>query len=104
MMRRAALLHCRSAASDALAPFRKLIPWRVAFGRARISLCTAPAGGVVISQEAGPFANLDEGALRGVGPHGAVRSFSKKAGVVDEGGETHSPYILRSGLVKAIWC
>ena len=54
-----------------------------------------------MSQEAGPFANLDEGALRVLAPHGAVRSFSKNAVVVSEGDETDSLYILLSGRVKA---
>src|SRR6266480_7373 len=45
MMRGAALMHCRSAASDALAPFREPIPWRVAFGHARISFSAVPTGG-----------------------------------------------------------
>jgi len=54
-----------------------------------------------MSQAAGPFANLDEGALRALAPHGAVRSFSKNAVVVSEGDETDSLYILLSGRVKA---
>ena len=54
-----------------------------------------------MSQEVGPFANLDEGALRVLAPHGAVRSFSKNAVVVSEGDETDSLYILLSGRVKA---
>jgi CRP/FNR family cyclic AMP-dependent transcriptional regulator len=54
-----------------------------------------------MSQTAGPFANLDESALRALAPHGAVRSFSKNAVVVSEGDETDSLYILLSGRVKA---
>src|SRR5258708_12348935 len=54
-----------------------------------------------MSQEAGPFANLDESALRALAPHGAVRSFSKNAVVVSDGDETDSLYILLSGRVKA---
>jgi len=54
-----------------------------------------------MSQAAGPFANLDESALRALAPHGAVRSFSKNAVVVSEGDETDSLYILLSGRVKA---
>src|SRR5947207_15309171 len=53
-----------------------------------------------MTQEVGPFANLDEGALRALAPHGAVRSFSKNAVVVSEGDETDSLYILLSGGVK----
>src|SRR5947209_10973097 len=94
-------MHCRSAASDALAPFREPIPWRVAFGHARISFSAVPTGGDAMPQAIGPFANLDEGALRALAPHGAVRSFSKNAVVVSEGDETDSLYILLSGRVKA---
>src|SRR5436190_10996011 len=54
-----------------------------------------------MSQTVGPFANLDESALRALAPHGAVRSFSKNAVVVSEGDETDSLYILLSGRVKA---
>jgi len=54
-----------------------------------------------MSQAVGPFANLDESALRALAPHGAVRSFSKNAVVVSEGDETDSLYILLSGRVKA---
>ena len=54
-----------------------------------------------MSQAVGPFANLDESALRALAPHGAVRSFSKNAVVVGEGDETDSLYILLSGRVKA---
>jgi len=50
---------------------------------------------------AGPFANLDESALRELAPHGAVRSLAKNAVVVTEGDETDSLYILLSGRVKA---
>ena len=49
----------------------------------------------------GPFANLDESALRALAPHGAVRSFAKNAVVVNEGDATDSLYILLSGRVKA---
>jgi CRP/FNR family cyclic AMP-dependent transcriptional regulator len=52
-------------------------------------------------QAAGPFANLDEGALRALAPHGAVRAFPKNAVVVSEGDATDSLYILLSGRVKA---
>jgi len=52
-------------------------------------------------QAAGPFANLDEGALRALAPHGAVRSFPRNAVVVNEGDETDSLYVLLSGRVKA---
>ena len=52
-------------------------------------------------QTAGPFANLDESALRELVPHGSVRSFAKNAVVVTEGDETDSLYVLLSGRVKA---
>jgi CRP/FNR family cyclic AMP-dependent transcriptional regulator len=52
-------------------------------------------------QTAGPFAHLDESALRELAPHGTVRSFAKNAVVVSEGDETDSLYILLSGRVKA---
>jgi len=52
-------------------------------------------------QAVGPFANLDESALRELAPHGVVRSFPKNAVVVTEGDETDSLYILLSGRVKA---
>jgi CRP/FNR family cyclic AMP-dependent transcriptional regulator len=54
-----------------------------------------------MSQAAGPFANLDEGALRELAPHGAVRSFPRNAVVINEGDETDSLYVLLSGRVKA---
>ena len=54
-----------------------------------------------MSHAAGPFANLDESALRELAPHGTVRSFAKNAVVVSEGDETDSLYILLSGRVKA---
>lgn len=49
----------------------------------------------------GPFANLDEVALRALAPHGAVRSFPKSAVVVNEGDATDSLYVLLDGRVKA---
>src|SRR5258706_5577843 len=70
-------------------------------GRARISLRAVPTGGDAMSQEIGPFANLDESELRALAPRGAVRSFAKNAVVVSEGDETDSLYILLSGRVKA---
>jgi len=54
-----------------------------------------------VSQPVGPFANLDEGALRALAPHGSVRSFPRNAVVVNEGDATDSLYILLSGRVKA---
>src|SRR5207237_8433487 len=54
-----------------------------------------------MTQEVGPFANLDESALGALAPRGAVRSFSKNAVVGSEGDETDSLYILLSGRVKA---
>ncbi len=47
------------------------------------------------------FVNLDEGELRALAPHGAVRSFSKGAIVVNEGDATDSLYVVLSGRVKA---
>jgi CRP/FNR family cyclic AMP-dependent transcriptional regulator len=54
-----------------------------------------------VPQTAGPFANLEENALRSLSPHGAVRSFSKNAVIVNEGDATDSLYILLSGRAKA---
>jgi CRP/FNR family cyclic AMP-dependent transcriptional regulator len=54
-----------------------------------------------MSQAVGPFANLDESALRALAPRGTARSFSKNAVVVNEGDATDSLYILLSGRVKA---
>jgi CRP/FNR family cyclic AMP-dependent transcriptional regulator len=51
-------------------------------------------------QVAGPFVHLDEQALRGHSPHGAVRSFGKGVVVVNEGDETDSLYVVLSGRVK----
>src|SRR5437660_9259770 len=99
MMRRAALMHCRSAASDALAPFRKLIPWRVAFGRARFSPRAVPTGGSM-SRAIGPLASFDENALRELAPRGTARSFPKNAVVINEGDQTDSLYVLLSGRAK----
>lgn len=48
----------------------------------------------------GPFVQLDEPALRGLAPHGAVRSFPKGAVVVNEGDTTDSLYVVLSGRVK----
>ncbi len=52
-------------------------------------------------QPAGPFVNLDEAALRALAPHGAMRSFSRSAVVVNEGDATDSLYVVLSGRVKA---
>jgi CRP/FNR family cyclic AMP-dependent transcriptional regulator len=54
-----------------------------------------------MSQAVGPFADLDEGALRALAPNGTVRSFAKNAVIVNEGDETDSLFILLSGRVKA---
>jgi len=54
-----------------------------------------------MSKAVGPFANLDEHALRGLAPHGAVRAFPKNAIVVNEGDATDSLYVLLAGRVKA---
>ena len=48
----------------------------------------------------GPFIHLDEPALRGLAPHGTVRSLPKGAVVVNEGDTTDSLYVLLSGRVK----
>jgi CRP/FNR family cyclic AMP-dependent transcriptional regulator len=49
----------------------------------------------------GPFASLDEAAMRKLAPHGAVRSFPKNAVVVNEGDPTDSLYVVLAGRVKA---
>ena len=48
-----------------------------------------------------PFAHLDEQALRGLAPHGTVRSFPRAVVVVSEGDPTDSLYVILSGRVKA---
>jgi CRP/FNR family cyclic AMP-dependent transcriptional regulator len=48
----------------------------------------------------GPFVQLDEPALRGLAPHGVVRSFAKGVVVVNEGDATDSLYVVLSGRVK----
>jgi CRP/FNR family cyclic AMP-dependent transcriptional regulator len=48
-----------------------------------------------------PFANLDEQALRGLAPGGALRSFPRNVVVVSEGDPTDSLYVVLSGRVKA---
>jgi CRP/FNR family transcriptional regulator, cyclic AMP receptor protein len=53
-----------------------------------------------MSQVHGPFAKLDEAALRELAPGGAVRSFPKGAVLVNEGDATDSLYVLLSGRVK----
>jgi CRP/FNR family cyclic AMP-dependent transcriptional regulator len=50
--------------------------------------------------ETGPFVHFDEPALRGLAPHGAVRSFAKGVVVVNEGDATDSLYVVLSGRVK----
>ena len=57
--------------------------------------------GHAMPQAAGPFANLDESALRVLAPRGAVRAFPRNAVVVNEGDATDSLYVLLSGRVKA---
>jgi CRP/FNR family cyclic AMP-dependent transcriptional regulator len=47
-----------------------------------------------------PFAHLDEQALRGLAPGGAVRSFARNVVVVSEGDPTDSLYVVLSGRVK----
>jgi CRP/FNR family cyclic AMP-dependent transcriptional regulator len=49
----------------------------------------------------GPFAHLDETALRDLAPHGVPRSFQKNVVVVHEGDATDSLYVVLSGRVKA---
>jgi len=49
----------------------------------------------------GPFAHLEEDALRELAPHGAVRSLPKNVVVVTEGDATDSLYVVLSGRVKA---
>src|ERR1041385_6846107 len=47
-----------------------------------------------------PFAHLDEQALRGLAPGGAVRSYPRNVVVVSEGDPTDSLYVVLSGRVK----
>jgi CRP/FNR family transcriptional regulator, cyclic AMP receptor protein len=49
----------------------------------------------------GPFASLDEAALREVSPNGSVRTYGKNVVVVSEGDSTDSLYVVLSGRVKA---
>ena len=49
----------------------------------------------------GPFAGLDEDALRTLTPNGVVRAFAKGAMLVSEGDDTDSIFVLLSGSVKA---
>jgi CRP/FNR family cyclic AMP-dependent transcriptional regulator len=48
-----------------------------------------------------PFAHLDEQALRGLAPGGALRSYARNVVVVSEGDQTDSLYVIVSGRVKA---
>jgi CRP/FNR family cyclic AMP-dependent transcriptional regulator len=54
-----------------------------------------------MSDQAGPFAHLDESALRDLAPHGVPRSFQKNVVVVHEGDATDSLYVVLTGRVKA---
>ena len=47
-----------------------------------------------------PFGGLDESALRGLAPGGAVRAYPKNAVVVSEGDVTDALYVILSGRVK----
>lgn len=49
----------------------------------------------------GPFALLDEHALRALVPRGMVRSFPRHTVIMSEGDETDALYVLLSGRVKA---
>jgi CRP/FNR family cyclic AMP-dependent transcriptional regulator len=49
----------------------------------------------------GPFAGLDEAALRALCPGGAVRAVAKNVIVVSAGDETDSLYVILSGRVRA---
>ena len=53
-----------------------------------------------MSGDPAPFAHLDEQALRGLAPGGAVRSFARNVIVVSEGDPTDSLYVVLSGRVK----
>jgi CRP/FNR family cyclic AMP-dependent transcriptional regulator len=53
-----------------------------------------------MSGDPAPFAHLDEQALRGLAPGGAVRSFPRNVIVVSEGDPTDSLYVVLSGRVK----
>ena len=54
-----------------------------------------------MSAETAPFAHLDEQALRGLAPGGAVRSYAKNVVIVSEGDKTDSLYVVLTGRVKA---
>jgi CRP/FNR family transcriptional regulator, cyclic AMP receptor protein len=54
-----------------------------------------------VSAETAPFAHLDEQALRGLAPGGAVRSYAKNVVIVSEGDMTDSLYVVLAGRVKA---
>jgi CRP/FNR family cyclic AMP-dependent transcriptional regulator len=54
-----------------------------------------------MSDQPGPFAHLDEAALREFAPHGAPRAFQRNVVVVHEGDATDSLYVVLSGRVKA---
>jgi CRP/FNR family cyclic AMP-dependent transcriptional regulator len=49
----------------------------------------------------GPFAKLDEAALRKLAPAGLVRSFPKNAVLINEGDATDALHVLLSGRIKA---
>jgi CRP/FNR family transcriptional regulator, cyclic AMP receptor protein len=53
-----------------------------------------------MSGDQAPFAHLDEQALRGLAPGGAVRSYPRNVVVVSEGDPTDSLYVVMSGRVK----
>lgn len=53
-----------------------------------------------MAQVPGPFANLDEKALRELAPGGTVRNFPKGAVLINEGDRTDWMYVLLSGRVK----
>ncbi len=54
-----------------------------------------------MSAQDGPFANMDESALRELAPHGVPRTFQKNVVVVQEGDATDSLYVILGGRVKA---
>ena len=53
------------------------------------------------SAASGPFAGLDEAALRALCPGGAVRAVAKNVIVVSAGDETDSLYVILAGRVRA---
>jgi CRP/FNR family cyclic AMP-dependent transcriptional regulator len=54
-----------------------------------------------MGEHTAPFAGLDEAALRGLAPGGAMRAYPKNVVVVSEGDVTDALYVVMAGRVKA---